>query len=89
MYGQVRNAAMDANLLTYSTLRWTIQPFSGSPVTMTTALTNINDQFSYVIRVPFETVLSGMSLSAGALSMPPVRRTSVNKRGSATSQRVF
>src|SRR6267142_234492 len=69
LYGQVRNTATGGNLLTYGTLRWSIQPPSGSPITVGVTLTNINDQFSYVLRVPFETVLAGFTLSPNTLSL--------------------
>src|SRR5688572_453313 len=74
LYGQIRNAATGNSLLTYGTLRWTIQLPSGSPITVGTTLTNINDQFSYLVRIPFESVLSGFTLSANtlALSSSPV-----------------
>ena len=70
LYGQVRNASAANSLLTYGTLRWTITPSAGgAAVTIPVTLTNINDQFSYVLRVPFETVLSGFALSPGTLAL--------------------
>ena len=57
MYGAVRNtAAGNARLIT-GTLTWTITPASGSPVTVTTPLTDISGQYSYALRVPFESVV--------------------------------
>jgi hypothetical protein len=55
LYGQVRNTTTGM-LQTYGTLKWIIQPPSGSAITLYVPLTNINDQFSYVLRVPFESV---------------------------------
>ena len=37
---------------------------------VSTPLTNINDQFSYAVRVPFETELSGFTLSGNTLALP-------------------
>jgi hypothetical protein len=74
LFGQVRNAAAGNSLLTYGTLRWTITPSGGgAAITVTVTLTNINDQFSYIVRVPFESVLAGLTLSPGALALsgPP------------------
>lgn len=81
LYGQVRNTDTGGSLLTYGTLRWTIQPPSGSPITVGVMLTNINDQFSYVVRVPFESVLSGFTLSANTLALS---NTPVSYNRSAT-----
>lgn len=67
LYGQVRNTTTGGSLLTYGTLRWTIQPPTGVPITLFAPLTNINDQFSYVLRVPFETALAGFTISPATL----------------------
>ena len=57
MYGAVRNtAAGNARIIT-GTLTWTITPASGSPVTVTAPLTDISGQYSYALRVPFESVV--------------------------------
>lgn len=56
--------------LTAGTLTWNFQPANqGGPITVTANLTNINDQFSYVVRVPCETPLSGSAGSLDALSL--------------------
>jgi len=68
LYGQVRNTTTGA-LQTYGTLRWTIQPPTGAPITLFASLTNINDQFSYVLRVPFESVISGFIPSPNTLTL--------------------
>lgn len=77
LYGQVRNTTTGGSLQTYGTLRWTIQPPSGPPIQVFAPLTNINDQFSYVLRVPFETALAGFTISANTLvlSNTPVSYT--------------
>lgn len=67
LYGQVRNTTTGGSLLTYGTLRWTITPPVGAPITLFAPITNINDQFSYVLRVPFETVLAGFTISPNTL----------------------
>ena len=80
LYGQVRNTTTGM-LQTYGTLKWIIQPPTGSAITLYVPLTNINDQFSYVLRVPFETVpvvtppLFAPSGSALVLSNTPVTYT--------------
>src|ERR1035438_1221647 len=69
MYGGVRNtAAGNARLIT-GTLTWTITPASGSPVTVTTPLTDISGQYSYALRVPFEFVVGSSTLSPNALPL--------------------
>jgi hypothetical protein len=69
LYGTVTNAT-DGSRLTVGALNWVIQPGSGgSPITLSGALTNINDQFCYVFRVPCETQIPGVSVSAGALTL--------------------
>ena len=41
--------------LGYGTLNWVFQPVAGgSPITATATLTNINNQFSYILRIPCE-----------------------------------
>jgi hypothetical protein len=69
MYGAVRNAANANARLTTGTLTWTISPPSGSPVTVTTALTDISGQYSYALRVPFESVVGSSTLSPNALQL--------------------
>jgi hypothetical protein len=77
LYGQVRNTTTGGALQTYGTLRWIIQPPTGAPITRFTPLTNINDQFSYVLRVPFESTLPGFTISPNTLvlSNTPVNYT--------------
>ena len=69
MYGAVHNTANANARLTTGTLTWTVLPPSGSPVTVSTALSDISGQFSYVLKVPFETVISGTVLSANTLQL--------------------
>src|SRR5438067_1815038 len=56
-YGVVRNAASGNARLVTGTLVWTISPAIGNSVTITTVLTNIGNQYSYLLRVPFESVV--------------------------------
>jgi hypothetical protein len=69
MYGAVRNAANGNARLTSGAVTWTITPPSGSPVTVTTLLTNIGGQFSYMLRVPFESVVGSATLSPNTLQL--------------------
>ncbi|MFH0909404.1 MAG: thrombospondin type 3 repeat-containing protein [bacterium] len=70
MYGVIRNDLGGVSArLTSGSLSWTIAPATGSAITVRTVLTNINDQFSYAIQVPFESVLQGMTLSSNALML--------------------
>lgn len=65
LYGVVSNMA-PAQRLVRGTLEWTLQPSGGGPaIQIRTALTNLNDQFSYLVEVPFETRnVSGQFLGA-------------------------
>ena len=70
IYGVVRNTNSDANVRwNFGTLRWTFQAPIGSPVTVSASLTNIHDQFSYVLQVPCESEVGGFSNSASALRL--------------------
>ncbi|MHC1768185.1 MAG: thrombospondin type 3 repeat-containing protein [Verrucomicrobiia bacterium] len=77
MYGVIRivNAGGSARLTT-GALTWIFKPSAGGQtVTVTTPLTNINDQFSYVLRVPCESPLPGFTLSADTLQLSPAPTT--------------
>lgn len=71
MYGEVRNAQdRDRLRITFGNLTWVFQPVGGGPsFSVSTTLTNINDQFSYVLRVPCETEVAGFPLSSNALRL--------------------
>jgi hypothetical protein len=71
MYGVVLNVspAGITNRLTSGTLACQITAANGLPVALTTNLQNLNDQFSYVLLVPFETRVAGLDLTAGALEL--------------------
>lgn len=70
-YGVVKNIAGGTpKRLTFGTLRWTIQESAGAiPVVITVGLTNLNDQFSYALRVPCETQLGSAAVSSGRIRL--------------------
>jgi hypothetical protein len=56
--------------LTAGTLAWRIEPLSGgAPIVLSTTLTNVNDQFSFVLRVPCLSPLAGESHSTNAVHL--------------------
>jgi len=69
MYGAVKNTAVGNARLITGTLTWTITPASGAPVTVTTPLTDISGQYSYALRVPFESVVGSSTLSPNTLPL--------------------
>jgi len=71
MYGVVRNAQdRDRLRVVFGNLTWQFQPVGGgAPFVVSATLTNINDQFSYVLRVPCETEVPGFALSTNALRL--------------------
>jgi hypothetical protein len=61
--------------LTAGVLEWVLQPANGGQArVISVALTNLNDQFSYVLRIPCETVPAGFTTSPDRLALldPPV-----------------
>ena len=70
IYGVVSNLSAGGSRVSFGALTWIFHPADGSPeIILTGVLTNINDQFSYVLRVPCETQIPGVPLSAGALKL--------------------
>jgi hypothetical protein len=71
MYGVVRNTQdIDRLRIVFGNLTWFFQPTGGGPVfSVAATLTNINDQFSYVLRVPCETEVPGLTLSSNVLRL--------------------
>jgi hypothetical protein len=71
MYGRVLNISSNANLrLAYGTLSCTFQPpGGGGAVTASTLLTNINNQFSYILRIPCETPVAGFLPSSNTIPL--------------------
>jgi hypothetical protein len=69
VYGKVTDNTTGARLIS-GTLTWTWQPVGGgNPVVVATTLTNINDQFSFVLFVPCETEITGQALSPNTLRL--------------------
>src|SRR5213592_2083488 len=67
MYGAVRNATNNIRVIT-GTLNWTITPSAaGSSVVVTTPLSDIASQYSYILRVPFETIAGSAIPSTNTL----------------------
>jgi hypothetical protein len=71
MYGAVLNVTSNANLrLGYGALTWVFQPVGGGPaITASGTLTNINNQFSYILRIPCETPVPGFSVSSNTIQL--------------------
>src|SRR5689334_23243899 len=73
LYGKVLNKFNGATTrLTQGQIIWTFKPLSGGAwVTVTNQLSNINDQFSYVLQVPCETEAVGFVVSPNTLKVLP------------------
>lgn len=90
-YGRVSNAASGTPVrVTTGTLIWRVEPIAGGPaIVVSTPLTNINDQFSFAVRVPCETPEPGASPSATTLNLTTpasrYRRVSVTLDGQPVS----
>lgn len=72
-YGSVRNNVGGQDIrLTTGTLSWVIRDAQGGvTAALTLPLTNINDQFSYVVEIPCESLLGTMTRSPGSLLVEP------------------
>ena len=70
-YGKVLTTSGGAPVrLTSGTLVWRLEPVSGSPpILLATYLTNINEQFSFVLRVPCESPEPGMLPSTNVVNL--------------------
>jgi len=72
LYGTIRNAGDNNIRMIAGTITWQFRNTnSGRTVTLSTRLTNVLDQFSYVLQVPCETFVSGTQISSNALSLTP------------------
>jgi hypothetical protein len=86
-YGKVLMASGDVAVrATVGTLTWQIEPTAGgTPWTLSTQLTNINDQFSFLLRVPCETPELAVTATPNTvvLATPPFsyRRVTVTLDG--------
>jgi hypothetical protein len=68
-YGTIRNTAVENIRMTSGTLTWTFRDTaSGWTATFVTGVTNVLDQFSYVLEVPCEQVIAP-TLSSNALNL--------------------
>ncbi len=72
LYGKVLNRFNGATTrVTSGQILWTFKPLGGGAwVTITNRLTNINDQFSFVVQVPCESEIVGLALSPNTLKVP-------------------
>ncbi len=72
LYGKVLNKFNGATTrLTDGEIKWTFKPLNGGAwVTVTNRLSNIHDQFSYVLQVPCESEIIGVLLSPNTLKVP-------------------
>jgi len=72
LYGKILNKFNGTTTrLTQGEIKWTFKPLNGGAwVTVTNRLTNINDQFSYVLQVPCESEIIGVLLSPNTLKVP-------------------
>ena len=70
LYGVVNNVAAGGTRMTFGRITWTFHPADGTaPIVGSGILSNINDQFSYVLQIPCETEIPGTPLSAGVLKL--------------------
>src|SRR5689334_1842583 len=71
MYGRVLNITSNANLrLGYGSLTCTFRPSGGgSAIAASAVLTNINNQFSYLLRITCETPVAGFPPSTNAIQL--------------------
>lgn len=73
IYGVVRNTADHNIRLTYGKIDWKFKKVaSGRIISVVSQLTNVLDQFSFLVQVPCETVIAGVTVSASALDLTPV-----------------
>lgn len=76
VYGTVFNTQGGQNVrLTSGTLVWTFRPLpNGTPVSITTQLTNFYDQFSFLLTVPCESQVGVLVASSNVLKIvsPPI-----------------
>jgi hypothetical protein len=69
LYGVVRHAVTSVPV-TFGSIQWTLRPVGGGPaVVVSGRLTNVNDQFSYVLFVPMESSLPGQPATPNRLTL--------------------
>ncbi len=71
MYGQIVNISGNPYVrVGYGTLTWEFQPVGGGPpIIASTTLTNINNRFSYIMRIPCETPVFGFPSSSNTIPL--------------------
>lgn len=70
LYGVVTDPSNGGAVVTNGALTWVFRPADGSAaITLSASLTNLNNSFSYVLRVPCESLVSGFLLSTGVLEL--------------------
>ncbi len=70
LYGIITDPSALGSRVSYGTINWVLQPAAGgTPVAVSGVVTNIHDQFSYVLRIPCETQIGGQPVSTGALML--------------------
>ncbi|HTL58009.1 MAG TPA: hypothetical protein VL361_20130 [Candidatus Limnocylindrales bacterium] len=70
LYGVISDTSSGGSRVSFGSLTWTFRPVGGGAVVVATGvLTNINDQFSYVLRVPCETPLPAIPASTNTLQL--------------------
>lgn len=90
-YGKVvTSTSGDTVRLTTGTLTWQIEPLPGGPaILLATTLTNVNDQFSFVLRVPCESPEQGLAASTNVINLTTpanrYRRATVRLNGELLS----
>ncbi len=71
LFGEIRNHAGGGNILMIGgTLTWRVQVAGNGPViTVSTPVLNINNQFSYRVRIPYEVVVGGNTLGPNSFAL--------------------
>jgi hypothetical protein len=69
IYGALRNAASSNARLVSGNLAFTVAASNGSAMSFTSTLTNIGNQYSYFLRIPFETVVGNGTPSPNVLQL--------------------
>lgn len=79
LYGTIRNTADNNIRMIAGTLSWHFRRTNTTRiVTVTAQVTNVLDQFSYVLKVPCETLVAGSLVSSNALDLTPSPSPSVS-----------
>jgi hypothetical protein len=86
MYGKITVRDTNNTRLTVGTLSWQFQSASRT-VVIATPLTNINDQFSYLLRVPCETEIGGFVASPNVIRLLSVPTLYDRSRITVTTDR--